>query len=165
MDLDRFKIVNDTCGHFAGDQLLKQVAQLLQKFIRHSDIFARLGGDEFAVVLENCPLTKAHEIANNICQAIKDYRFAWQENQFSIGISIGVVEINANSINTDRILNDADEACYIAKENGGNKVHIYRGNGELTRHHGEAQWVLDINRLLKENRFLSILPTIMPIIW
>ncbi|MGE5605878.1 MAG: EAL domain-containing protein, partial [Bacteroidota bacterium] len=164
MDLDRFKIVNDTCGHFAGDQLLKQVAQLLQKYIRHSDVFARLGGDEFAVILENCPLTKAHEISNNICQAIKDYRFTWQENQFSIGISIGVVEINTSSINTDRVLNNADEACYIAKESGGNKVHIYRGNGELTKHHGDAQWVLDINRAFEENRFRLFYQPIVPII-
>lgn len=153
MDLDRFKVVNDTCGHFAGDQLLKQVSQLLEKYIRHSDVIARLGGDEFAVILENCPLLKAHEIAKNICQAIRDYRFTWQENQFAIGISIGITEINASSISTDRVLNDADEACYIAKENGGNKVRIYQGNGEITKHNGEAQWALDINRAFEENRF------------
>ncbi len=140
MDLDRFKIVNDTCGHFAGDQLLKRVSQLLQQYVRNSDVFARLGGDEFAVILENCPLTKAQEIAKNICRAIQDYRFEWQENQFLIGISIGVVEINAGSISTDRVLNDADEACYMAKENGGSKVYVYRGNRELTKHNGEAQW-------------------------
>ena len=163
MDLDRFKIVNDTCGHFAGDQFLKQVAQLIQEYIRHSDIFARLGGDEFAVILDNCPLEKAQEIANNICQAVKNYRFAWRENQFSIGISIGVVEINAGSIDTDRVLNDADEACYTAKESGGNKAHIYRDNGEFTRAHGEAQWVIDINRAFEEDRFCLFYQPIVPI--
>lgn len=163
MDLDRFKIVNDTCGHFAGDQLLKQVSNLLEKHLRHSDVIARLGGDEFAIILENCPLLKAQEIAKNICQTIQDYRFTWQENQFTIGISIGIIVIDSCSVSADRVLNDADEACYIAKENGGNKVHVYQKNGELATHHGEAKWVLDINRAFEDNRFCLFFQPIVPV--
>ncbi|NLY76035.1 MAG: EAL domain-containing protein [Firmicutes bacterium] len=163
MDLDRFKIVNDTCGHFAGDQLLKQVANLFKKYVRNSDIVARLGGDEFAVILENCPLSKAMEIAGNIRRAVQEYRFTWRENQFMIGISIGVVEINAGSVSADMVLNEADEACYCAKENGGNKVHVYRGEGGFTKHHGEAQWALDIHRAFEDNRFCLFYQPIVPV--
>ncbi len=163
MDLDRFKIVNDTCGHFAGDQLLKQISNLLEKNLRHSDVVARIGGDEFAVILENCPLLKAQEIANKICRTIQNYRFAWRENQFTIGISIGVVEIDAGSVSADRVLNDADEACYMAKENGGNKVHVYQKNGEIAKHSGEVRWVLDINRAFEDNRFRLFYQPIVPL--
>ena len=124
LDLDKFKVVNDTCGHAAGDELLLAVTKILQDQVRKSDTVARLGGDEFAVLLEQCPLERGKEIAENIRQHIKEFRFVFQEKTFSIGVSIGLASITPESPNLDRILSLADAACYAAKNSGRNRVCI-----------------------------------------
>ncbi|HYH03725.1 MAG TPA: EAL domain-containing protein [Bacillota bacterium] len=165
MDLDRFKIVNDTCGHMAGDQLLIQVTNLIQEKIRRTDVFGRMGGDEFAILLENCPVPKACEIASFICEAIQGYHFIWQNYQFTVGISIGVVEINAESPNNiDRIVTCADEACYRAKDNGGNGYHCYQlDNVGTSSRENEMLWVLNINHAFSENLFRLYFQPIVPV--
>ncbi|MCW9055644.1 MAG: diguanylate cyclase, partial [Gammaproteobacteria bacterium] len=122
MDLDQFKIVNDTCGHMAGDELLRQLGALLKDSIREGDVLARLGGDEFGVLLENCPVEMAGSIADKIRQLVKDFRFVWQDKTFEIGASIGVVCINSDNLDLGNIMSEADVACYTAKEMGRNRV-------------------------------------------
>ncbi len=154
LDLDRFKIVNDTCGHTAGDELLRQVATLFQGSIRSSDTLARLGGDEFGILLEGCPLESALRIANTLLQRIQKFRFVWQDKTFHIGVSIGLVMVNAESLSINSILSTADAACYLAKNKGRNRVHIYQANdSELAQAKGETQWVMRIAQALEENRF------------
>ncbi|WP_017316335.1 PAS domain S-box protein [Mastigocladopsis repens] len=125
LDLDRFKIVNDTCGHIAGDELLRQVTEVLQNSVRSSDTLARLGGDEFAILLEFCPLEPALRIANTILQRIQEFRFIWQDKSFNIGVSIGLLVFNADNQSMNSVLSAADAACYVAKNKGRNRVHIY----------------------------------------
>lgn len=154
LDLDRFKIINDTCGHIAGDELLRQVTQLLTQQIRSSDSLARLGGDEFGFLLNQCPLEIGIQIANNLRQSIEDFRFTWQGHTFAIGVSIGLVEINCNTENLSNLLNAAGVACYTAKTNGRNCIHIYQDNNvELSKNLGERQWIVSLNQALKEDRF------------
>jgi len=142
MDLDQFKVVNDTCGHKAGDELLQQVAMIMQDRVRETDVLARLGGDEFGVLLEHCPLDKAEQIADKLRQAIRDYRFIWDDKAFEVGVSIGVVPIESDSGNMAHLLAAADAACYIAKDSGRNRLHIYQPDDEaILQHHGEMQWV------------------------
>lgn len=163
LDLDRFKIVNDTCGHFAGDELLRQVTALLQNEIRSSDTLARLGGDEFAILLEVCPLEPALRIANTILQRVQEFRFVWQDKTFSIGVSIGLVVITADSQCINSVLNAADGACYLAKNHGRNRVHIYQADdNELTKAQGEMQWGVRITQALQDNRFCLYYQKIVP---
>ncbi len=154
LDLDQFKIVNDTCGHIAGDELLKQLTVLLHGEIRESDLLARLGGDEFGVLLESCPLQQASEIAEKLRAAVKDYRFAWENKSFEIGVSIGLVTIDEKAGNVNEVLKAADLAVYAAKDLGRNRLHVYQPDDEtLSRRHGEMQWLSRINHALEENRF------------
>ena len=154
LDLDQFKIVNDTCGHVAGDELLKQVSYLLNSHVRNNDILARLGGDEFGIVLSNCPIGNALIIADKIRQAIKDFRFAWAGKSFGIGVSIGIVEISNNSESVEELLSAADTACYAAKDAGRNQVHLYKEkSSEAAARHGEMQWFSRIQTALEHNRF------------
>ena len=153
LDLDQFKVVNDTCGHIAGDELLRQLAQILKNNIRKQDTLARLGGDEFAILLENCNLQQAERVANSIRLAIQDFRFHWEDNTFSIGVSIGLVPVDSNSETTTDLLRRADTACYTAKDRGRNRIHVYHPDDEeLAKRHGEMQWVSRINDALTENR-------------
>lgn len=164
LDLDRFKIVNDTCGHFAGDQLLKQVAATMQQKIRQMDILARLGGDEFGIILTNCSFSKAFEIGDKIREAIQDIHFTWNDKVFSVEVSIGAVSINHESKNVDHILGIADQSCYIAKEKGGNRIHICLDNdSELLERRGEMQWITIITRAFEKNRFCLYYQPIIPI--
>ncbi|MBW4672161.1 MAG: PAS domain S-box protein [Cyanomargarita calcarea GSE-NOS-MK-12-04C] len=126
LDLDRFKIVNDTCGHIAGDELLCQVTTLFQSQVRSCDTLARLGGDEFAILFEVCPLEPAFHIANTLLQNIQEFRFVWQDTTFSITVSIGLVVINANSQSLNSVLSAADAACYAAKNKGRNCIQVYQ---------------------------------------
>jgi diguanylate cyclase (GGDEF)-like protein/PAS domain S-box-containing protein len=126
LDLDRFKLVNDSCGHEGGDELLRQIAALIGSRLRKRDTLARVGGDEFAVLLENCPLDEAVDIAETVCRAMEEFSFVWLEQSFSLGISIGVVPITATSGRIAAVLRAADTACYIAKEAGGNRVFVDR---------------------------------------
>jgi diguanylate cyclase (GGDEF)-like protein/PAS domain S-box-containing protein len=154
LDLDRFKIVNDTCGHIAGDNLLREVAALLKEQVRDSDTVARVGGDEFAMLLGGCPLDKARQIADNICQAVADHHFPWQDQVFEIGISIGLVEAGPESASAEAILSAADSACYVAKQQGRGRHHVYSARDEiLARERGEIQWLQRLQRALKEDEF------------
>lgn len=164
LDLDRFKIVNDTCGHFAGDQLLKQVASVMKQTIRHLDIIARLGGDEFGIILTNCPFSKANDVGEKICRAIRDLHFTWKDKEFSIEVSIGAVSINADSDSVAHLLSIADQSCYLAKEKGGNRVHLYLENdSELMARRGEMQWISKITQAFEKNRFCLYYQPIVPV--
>ena len=124
LDLDQFKVVNDTCGHAAGDELLRRVARMLLDRVRARDTLARLGGDEFGLLLEHCPLEQAEQVAHDILAMLSEFRFSWDGNRFSIGASIGVVPI-AGLVDANAVLEAADHACYAAKEGGRNRVHVY----------------------------------------
>jgi diguanylate cyclase (GGDEF)-like protein/PAS domain S-box-containing protein len=132
LDLDRFKLVNDSCGHEAGDDLLRRIGALLGRHMRSRDTLGRLGGDEFGVLLEHCSLAKAEEIAGNLRRAIEEFRYVWEEKSFSLGVSIGVIPITAASGRTADVLRAADAACYAAKEAGGNRIHLARPEAEAT---------------------------------
>jgi len=163
LDLDQFKVVNDTCGHLAGDELLKQIAFRLQNEIRESDMLARLGGDEFGVILEGCDVDKARQIANNLRSSLEQFRFAWEDKLFDIGVSIGVVPILPESLGSNELLRAADSACYVAKDLGRNRVHVYQSNDkEVAMRVGEMQWVSKINLALEENRFCLYFQPIVP---
>lgn len=154
LDLDNFKIVNDTCGHVAGDELLKQLPALFNEVLRGNDIVARLGGDEFGIILENCLLQRALTIADKIRQIIKDYRFFWDDKTFEIGVSIGVVGINSEFSEISQVLSAADMACYAAKDSGRNRVHVYEASdAAVTERYGQMHWTARISKALDENRF------------
>jgi diguanylate cyclase (GGDEF)-like protein/PAS domain S-box-containing protein len=154
LDLDRFKIVNDTSGHLAGDSMLREVAKLLRDAVRDSDTVARLGGDEFGMLLVGCPLEKARQIADDVCRAVNEYRFAWRDRIFNLGISVGLVEISRESGTLEELLAAADTACYVAKKQGSGGVVVYSARDEaLARHTGEIQWLQRLQGALKENRF------------
>jgi diguanylate cyclase (GGDEF)-like protein len=163
LDLDQFKLINDTCGHAAGDELLQQLAQLLLGSVRHRDTLSRLGGDEFGMLFENCPLDKAVEIANNLLNAIDDFSFTWGDTTFTLGISIGVVPIDRSASDIASTMSAADSACYIAKESGRNQVQIaYMGDRRLQERHGEMQWASRLTRALEEDRFTLYFQPIIP---
>ena len=163
LDLDQFKIVNDTCGHATGDELLQQLAQLLLGSVRHRDTLSRLGGDEFGMLFENCPLDKAVEIANNLIKAIDDFTFTWDDTIFTLGISIGVMPIDRSTTDIASAMNAADSACYIAKESGRNQVKIaHMGDRRLQERHGEMQWASRLTRALEEDRFALYFQPIIP---
>ena len=154
MDLDRFKAVNDSCGHIAGDNMLREVAALLKEKVRDSDYVARLGGDEFGMLLVGCPLEKARQIAANVCNSVSDYRFVWQDKIFNIGISIGLIEITSDSGEIQDLLSAADSACYVAKQRGRGQVHVYSARDEaLARERGDIQWLREIQTALSQNGF------------
>jgi diguanylate cyclase (GGDEF)-like protein len=154
MDLDQFKIINDTCGHHAGDQLLRQIAQLLQTSVRKRDTLARLGGDEFALLMEHCSLDKAQDVAYAMLDSVKDYRFYWKGQTFQIGISIGLVEIEPSSATVEEFMKQADAACYVAKRLGRNRIHLYcPDDTELVRRYGEVHWLGLINKAFNEDHF------------
>lgn len=154
LDLDQFKIVNDTCGHGAGDVLLQHLASLLQSHMRDSDVLARLGGDELGVLLLNCPARQAVALAEKLREAIKDYRFVWNHNTFEVGASIGLVTIDEHSKSTSELLSAADQACYVAKEQGRNRVHVYQETDlVLAKRHGDILWVSRLNDAFDKQRF------------
>jgi diguanylate cyclase (GGDEF)-like protein/PAS domain S-box-containing protein len=151
VDLDQFKVVNDTCGHSAGDRLLRDVTGLLQRHVRAADTIARLGGDEFGILVRSCTAEQAALIAENIRQSVRDYRFSWEQITTSIGASIGVVEITRESETVASLLSAADIACYAAKDSGRNRVHLYDSN-EVSGRHREMYWVSRVTRAVDEGR-------------
>ncbi|MHB1514230.1 MAG: EAL domain-containing protein [Acidiferrobacteraceae bacterium] len=154
LDMDQFKIVNDTCGHVAGDELLRQISVVLREGIRKQDILARLGGDEFGVLLADCPLARAIQIAEQLRQHIKALRFVWQDKTFEVGVSIGVVAITASHLDSASLLGTADLSCYAAKDMGRNRIHIYQPTDEtLARRHREMRWTSRIVEALEANHF------------
>jgi len=162
IDLDQFKIVNDTCGHIAGDELLRHVTALLTLCLTSDDILARLGGDEFGVLLEDCNQEKAFKVASDILKKLQEFRFVWQDNTFVIGGSIGQTSISRLNNNSIEILRNADTACYVAKDKGRNRIHIFEESSEIAKHQGEMKWVSRINQALEENRFVLYRQKIVP---
>ena len=154
LDLDNFKVVNDTSGHFAGDELLKQLTIKLRMELREADTLARLGGDEFGILLEGCSTENAREPAEAIRKIVEDFRFVWDNRSFRIGASIGLVQITRDSGTLTDLLSAADSACYVAKEQGRNRVHVYQPDDKaVSERHGQMQWVQRIQDVLEQNRF------------
>ena len=153
LDLDQFKVVNDTSGHAAGDELLRQVGALLRPRLREGDVLARLGGDEFGVLLPHCPPAPALRIAEALRKAIVDFRFAWKNRSFTIGVSIGLVNLAEGPHTLASVLSAADAACYLAKDKGRNRVQVYRPeDSEVALRRGEMEWVNRLHRALAEDR-------------
>lgn len=164
MDLDQFKIVNDTCGHDAGDELLRQLAKVLHGPIRDADTLARLGGDEFGILLLQCPFEHAQQVAERMLRLVRDFHYLWKNKSFSVGASIGLVMLEDPHQTLSDALRIADMACYAAKEKGRDRVHVYRADDvELLQRHGEMQWVERINTALAQNRFELCYQQIVPL--
>ncbi len=163
LDLDQFKVVNDTCGHPAGDELLRQVARILRTNVRESDVVGRLGGDEFAFLLRGCDLDQAYAVAESVRQAICNFRFTWQSSTFHISVSIGLVKVSAKGLSLDELVSAADTACYAAKNLGRNNVQIHRAHdGETSRLRGSMDWVSQIEHALEDQRFQVFAQPIVP---
>jgi diguanylate cyclase (GGDEF)-like protein/PAS domain S-box-containing protein len=164
MDLDNFKAVNDTCGHGAGDELLRQLTAIMLTRMRGSDTLARLGGDEFGALLESCPLDQALRIANALRETVREFRFVWEDKTFSVGVSIGLVPIDADSGNLNRVLSLADACCYEAKNKGRDRVQVHRPqDAEAGGKHGELQVVSQINRAFELGQFRLYRQAIDPV--
>jgi diguanylate cyclase (GGDEF)-like protein/PAS domain S-box-containing protein len=164
LDLDEFKVVNDTCGHLVGDEMLKQVTALLRSRVRRSDVLARLGGDEFGVLLEDCPLDQARGIAEEMRRTVREFRFCWREQIFEVGVSIGLVPIDRESGDLAHVLSAADAACYVAKDSGRNRVHEYELDDTLVaERYGEMQWIHRIHRSFEDKRFRLFYQLIQPL--
>ncbi|MDV3353271.1 GGDEF domain-containing response regulator [Leptolyngbyaceae cyanobacterium CCMR0082] len=161
MDLDHFKAVNDTCGHAAGDQLLQQVADLWRRQIRQTDVLARLGGDEFGLLLYNCKLDRATEIAKSFCQGIQGFRFVFDGKMFNIGVSIGIVPMVSNTVSSKQVMQLADKACYVAKNKGRNRVQIYHSDDVgISRQTEDVQWFSRVTEALDGDQFQLYYQTI-----
>ena len=155
IDLDQFKVVNDTCGHDAGDELLRQISALLKDIVRKRDTIARLGGDEFGLLLERCSIEQANRVAENVRDGIDQFRFIWAGRSFRLGASIGVIPIDFTSGNIANVMRSADAACYAAKDAGRNRIHVYSAdNFELVQRHQEMQRIVDITHAFDEERFV-----------
>ena len=164
LDLDQFKVVNDTCGHVAGDELLRQVTQLMRGMLRASDTLARLGGDEFGLILQNCPMERAIQVAEHLREAIADFRFGWDGKSFSIGVSVGLVGIDREERDLSHILASADAACYAAKEAGRNRLHLYQvDDTQLVERQGQMQWVTRLQSALDQDRLRLYVQPILPL--
>ena len=154
LDLDRFKIVNDSSGHLAGDSMLREVAKLLRDAVRDSDTVARLGGDEFGMLLVGCPLDKARQIADDVCRSVAAYRFVWQDRVYNIGVSIGLIEVGPEAGTVEQLLSAADSACYVAKKEGAGRVSVYSARDEaMARSNGDAEWLHKLQGAIKDERF------------
>ena len=162
LDLDQFKVINDTCGHPAGDQLLKQITGVLQSRVRSADALSRLGGDEFGILLQSCSLEHALRVAENLRQAIRDYRFVWQDGALAVGVSIGIVEITNETPTVASVMSAADVACYSAKDLGRNRVQLYKPD-DVPERHREMHWVSKLARARDESRFELFYQPIVPI--
>lgn len=164
MDLDQFKVVNDTSGHVAGDELLRQIGGLLREHLRETDTLARLGGDEFAVLIENCPLHQAKHKAEEILSIIEDFRFPWEDKIFTVGVSIGITMIDNMTTSEVDVLKYADMACYAAKDAGRNRIHVYQSTDDetLLKRSGELMWAPKIIHALEHDQFRLFVQEIKP---
>ena len=146
LDLDQFKVINDTCGHMAGDELLRQISFILDDCVRKDDVIARLGGDEFAIMLENCSIENAEIVADKVRSTIQDLRFSWSESTFNVSVSMGLVPIGTEGESITNVMRRADTACYAAKDAGRNRIHIIQfDDEELQQRQGEMQWIAKLN--------------------
>lgn len=164
LDLDRFKVVNDTSGHLAGDAMLKQIARLLQPHVREEDTLARVGGDEFGILFEECELDEAIKAVEEMIEVVKRFRFNWEEKSFEVGASVGLIELKPEHQTLAEVMNSADAACYIAKERGGNRVHVYQADDDaLLKRQGELEWLHRITHAYSDNRFVLFAQEIVPL--
>ena len=164
LDLDQFKIVNDTCGHGAGDELLRQLTSIMLAKLRQSDTLGRLGGDEFGVLLESCSTAPALRIAELLRQTVSDFHFVWLDKVFPIGVTIGLVTFSNGGTTVADVLRMADSACFLAKDKGRNRVHVYaQEDVEVTKRHGEMGWIGRIRKALDEQRFVLYSQKIQPL--
>jgi len=154
LDLDQFKVINDTAGHSAGDEMLRQIASLLKTRIRSRDTLARLGGDEFSLLLENCPVGNALQIAEDVVATVRDFRFTWQQRRFAIGVSVGVAPITPDVSERGQLMTRADVACYTAKDMGRDRVYLYQsGDSELSQRHDEILRAAELREALEKDMF------------
>ncbi len=164
LDLDEFKVVNDSCGHQAGDELLQQITALLRSRVRRSDTLARLGGDEFGVLLEDCPLGQARQIAEEIRRTVREFRFRCKDQIFEVGVSMGFVPIDRNSGDLPQTMNAGDAACYTAKQGGKNRVHEHEmDDSTVAQRYGEMQWIHHIHGAFEDRRFRLFYQFIQPL--
>ena len=164
MDLDQFKIVNDTCGHMAGDELLRQLSALFDRLVRKSDVLARMGGDEFALLLYNCSVPTALKLANQIRSEVENFQFLWGDSRFQVGVSVGLVVFDDRWENLQALFAAADSACYLAKNEGRNRVVVYReADGPDPNRRVETHWVEEINTALDEHRMFAARQVIVPL--
>jgi len=164
MDLDQFKVVNDTCGHVAGDLVLRQVAELIAPYVKERETFARLGGDEFGILLDDYTLSEAKTISKEILDAVRKYRFHWSNKVFEIGISIGIVDIDADMQSISNIMSYADAACYMAKDMGGNNIQVYQMDDEdYKARKDQMKWVQKITQAFADSRFILYAQKIVPL--
>lgn len=155
IDLDQFKVVNDTSGHLAGDELLRQLAARMPQRLRASDVVARLGGDEFGVLLTHCDVATGERLGEKLRRLVEEHRFVWDGRIYQVGASIGLVEIDEHWIDTIQLMSAADAACYAAKDAGRNKVRLYRpGDEDVARRRGEMEWASRLTRAMEEERLL-----------
>ena len=154
LDLDKFKIINDTSGHAAGDEFLKQISNTIQSLLRQADILARLGGDEFAIILDGCSLHQAKNICNQIIKTIKHTRFNWGKNSFETGASIGIVPITKLTVSAAEVMSSVDAACYEAKDKGRNRIQVFKPNdAEFVQHQIGTSWIQKIKDAIADNSF------------
>ncbi len=164
LDMDQFKVVNDTCGHTAGDELLRQFASLLRGHVRDSDVVARLGGDEFGILLIHCDPEHAERVLHALLEKIREYRFVWQEYSFVVGASIGLIPITPGQYSLSEIMSAADVACYAAKDAGRDRLHVYRpDDDELRQRHTNMQWVSRLRKAIDENRLCLYAQPVVPV--
>jgi diguanylate cyclase (GGDEF)-like protein/PAS domain S-box-containing protein len=164
IDLDQFKVVNDTCGHMAGDELLRQLTVVLQESMHELMLLARLGGDEFGVLLEDCSLDSAQAVAERLLESVQGFRFVWEDKVFTVGTSIGLVAVDEDSRDIATLLSAADAACYTAKNKGRNRIQVFRHNDvELVQFHGEMEWVARITKGFEEGRLRIFFQYIKPV--
>lgn len=164
IDLDQFKVVNDTCGHRAGDELLRQLGRLMSARLHEGDMLARLGGDEFGLLLADCPVSRARGFAERLIADIRAFRFLWNGRLFTVGASVGIVEIGTTDDSVSALLAAADSACYAAKDRGRNRVRVFEHeDDELVRRQEEMNWVSRITHALEENRFELYQQAIVPL--
>ncbi len=154
LDLDKFKIINDTSGHAAGDEFLKQVSNTIQSLLRQTDVLARLGGDEFAIIFNSCPIHQAKKICNQIIRKIKDTRFIWGKNSFETGASVGIVPITKLTTSVSDLMGSVDAACYEAKNKGRNRIQVFEpDDAEFIKHKIETSWIQKIKDAINNNSF------------
>ena len=154
LDLDRFKLVNDTAGHSIGDELLKRISEMFVSFFREGDFISRLGGDEFAVILEHCPLEKARELAQNLCTQVEQYPFPWEDRIFTVGVSIGLSQVLENDNSPSKVIERADAACYSAKQTGRSRVHVYGESQQETEYQEKINRASAISEAIAHERFV-----------
>lgn len=154
LDLDKFKLVNDTCGHYAGDQFLIQLSDVMMAALRNRDTLVRFGGDEFGVLLENCSLSQAEEVANKLLTTVFDFKFSWDDKIMQVGVSIGAVALNERTENVEQLLSSADAACYTAKQKGRNQVHlVFPGDKEIEGHFSDIDWINRLSTMIDKDMF------------